>query len=456
VRIHGEGDVPRVDLAALRRLVPPLWAEWANLEFTSGGWLRDPDTGQPLGILRLVHGRHRVPGAQYVVVKEEEQLSFVLTFAGDRTVRGTLSSKWWSADLEVGDRISAVGRAEVGAALRAKDVPGYLIPLIGGKPATASVLVDPSSLERGGDLVRGEVKAQRCAGALVGSVKTKRTEWHGQITMHVTGRGLIGRAAVVAFRSKVRSGIREALDEFFAQTAKEAVKLESELGELEDQIRAAGGETGFVHKYLWPGVRELALPDGAAPAAISAQPTGAGADPVAASPRLRRGPFGFRRLERPVQLRLPAQAGNYLVDHGSFTNTRALVVRTHHDRLKVHWPSNGRYDYPPAFYGVVEQQAAALTITGTIRETRTARAWSLGWGFVTCLMALIAIFGIYGVATGTADSYPPLLIGVIGGPIFALFWRAGRKDRRPSFTRQSGELEDGLRRWFTAGDPQRR
>jgi hypothetical protein len=457
VRIHGEGDVPRVDLAALRRLVPPLWAEWADLEFTSGGWLRDPDTGQPLGILQLVQGRHRVPGARYAAVKDKEQLSFVLTFDGGGIVRGTLSSQWWSADLEIGDQLSAAGRADVGAALRASDVPGYLIPLIGGREATGSIVMDPSSLERGGDLVRGEVGAQRCAGDFLARVRTGRSEWHGNMTVHVKGRGLLGRVALLAFRSQVRRAVQEGLDEFFADTAKEAVKVESELGELEDQIRAAGGEQAFVHKYLWQAVRELTRPGGAAAAATSAaaQPTAARAGTVGVPVRLRRGPLGVRRLERPTELRLSAQADKYLVNHGSIRNTGELIVRVGADRLKVHWPSNGRYDNPPVFLGVVDRQAATMTITGTIRETRSARTWSLGWAFVTGLMALTLIFGIYGVARGTADSYPPLLIGVIAGPIFALFWRGARKDRRPNFTRQSGELERGLQRWFTAGDGQR-
>jgi hypothetical protein len=457
VRITSEGDVPRVDLATLRRLVPPLWVEWADLEFTSGGWLRDPDTGQPLDILQLVHGRHRVPGARYTVVKDKEQLSFVLTYDGGQTVRGTLSSHWWSADVEIGDQLSAVGRADVGAALRANDVPGFLIPLIGGREATGRVLIDPSSLERGGDLVRGELEAQRCAGDFAAGVKTRRNEWHGRMTVRVKGRGLLGRLALAGFRSKVGSGIQEGLDEFFADTAKEAVRLTSELGELEDQVRAAGGEKAFVHQYLWQGVRELTLPPDAVASAASptAHPPGAAAATVGVPRRLSRGPLGIRRLERPVELSLPAQSGKYLIDHGRITKSGELIVRTRRDRLKVRWPSYGGYDTPPVFYGVVERQADTMTITGKIRETRSARTWSLGWGFVTGLMALTAIFGIYDMASGTADAYAPLLIGAIGGPIFALFWRGARKNRRPNFARQSDELEAGLQRWFTAGDGHR-
>lgn len=69
MRIGARGDVPRVDLGTLRRLVPPLWAEWAELTFDRDGWLRDPDTGQPLRILQLAQGRHRVSGARYTIVR---------------------------------------------------------------------------------------------------------------------------------------------------------------------------------------------------------------------------------------------------------------------------------------------------------------------------------------------------------------------------------------------------
>ena len=455
VRIDSKGDVPRVDLATLRRLVPPLWTEWADLEFTSGGWLRDPDTGQPLGILQLVHGRHRVPGAQYVIAKDKEQLSFVLTFDGGEIVRGTLSSQWWSTDLEIGNQLNAVGRADVGAVLRVNDVPKALIPLIGGREATGTVLIDPSALERGGDLVRGEVQAQRGVAEFVAGVKTGRHEWHAHMTVRVGGRGLLGRVALVAFRSKVRGGIREGLDELTKDTATEAIKLESELGELEDQIRAAGGEKAFVHKYLWAGLRELMLPVNGVSNLAAAQPTAAGAATAGDATRFRRGPLGVRRLERPVELRVLAQTDKYLVDHGSLMNTGELIVRPHGDRVKVHWPSSGRYDNPPVFHGVVQRQAVTMTVTGTIRETRSARTWSLAWGFATGLMALIAILGIYDLVSGTAGAYPPLLIGVIAGPIFALFWRGARKERRPNFIRQAGELEDGLQRWFTAGAGQR-
>jgi hypothetical protein len=461
VRITSEGDVRRVDLAMLRRLIPPLWSEWANLEFTSEGWLRDPDTGQPLGILRLVHGRHRVPGARYTVGKDKdkdkEELSFVLTLDRGRTVQGTLSGQWWSVDLEIGDQLSAVGRADVDAALRASDVPGILIPLIGAREATGRVRVDPSSLERGGELVRGAGEAQRCAGEFVARVKTARNEWHGHLTVRVKGRGLLGRAALAAFRSKVASAIREALDEFLDDTAKEAVGLASGLGDLEDQVRAAGGEQAFVHRYLWQSVHELALPFAAPAAAASAagRPTAAAAATVGVPTRLRRGPLGVRRLERPVELSFPAQSDKYLINHGSITNTGELIVRTRGDRLRAHWPSQGRYDTPPAFHGVVERQAATLTITGKIRETRAARSFPLVFGFTTGLMVLIAIFGIYSIASGTAGGYPPLLIGLIGTPSSALIWWFGRKDRRPEFVRDSDRLEDGLRRWFTSGDAHR-
>lgn len=135
-----------------------------------------------------------------------------------------------------------------------------MVSLIGGREATGTMHVDLSRLDRGGELLHAEAAAQRGAGDLAVDVETGRNEWHARVTVQVKGRGMLGRLALLAFRSKARSAIRDALEETFQDTSKDALALGSELADLEDQIRSAGGAQAFVHANLWQDLRELARP----------------------------------------------------------------------------------------------------------------------------------------------------------------------------------------------------
>ena len=67
------------------------------------------------------------------------------------------------------------------------------------------------------------------------------------------------------------------------------------------------------------------------------------------------------------------------------------------------------------------------------------------------MMAILAV-GIAGLAgSGDKVSLMPLFIGLLGGPIFALFWLSARRDRRPDFEKGATRLATGLHNYLATG-----
>lgn len=356
MRIRSEGAVPRVDLSALHRLVPSMWAEWAALRFGPDGLLLDPDTGAALGLLRLTDGAHRSAGARYCVAGEDPaQHSFTLGEDDGRTVRGelfgpsgrahlsighpvsvsgkgtvaaqapystlaplagaqwtadvTVGDRWrvdgraalvgpnWSGDLTLGAQWHAVARIDVRALLMANDVPGYAIGLIGAREATVDLQIDPSVMDGRGDLVSGRVRLQRVQADGVLDVRKKSDAWHCRITLRVRGRGVLGRIALLVARRAVRRAVRDGFGEFWTDLVSQATSLQHTLADLDREATRSGGRSERLHRELWKGLREAARPTPVAAATPPSPPPQALAadDPAVPAGRPRR-----RRHALPV------------------------------------------------------------------------------------------------------------------------------------------------------------
>ena len=431
MRVHSESAVPRLDLAHARRLVPALWAEWHALTFDERGYLRDPDDPtRSFAVLHLAQGRHRTPGARYDIAPEGKVVG-TFTFAADDggALRGTLAGGVWSAEVELGTGWHATGQVDVRALLERNDVPGWAIGLIGSGEAAGEVRADPSLLDHRGDVLAGQGRAQRLAVAVTVNVTARRDEWLTRITARVHGRGLLGRLALLVGRPTVAKGIREALAEFWPDTARELSSLRAELADLDDRIRTAGGPQPWLHGELWRAVRETRPPVPSAPADAAA---GADSGP---------GKRGFaRRYSRPVIV-MPARSTRLILDE--------LKVTERPDRVTAQVGVATRAGSPARFRGRLEQQTDRTVLVGAIRESATNAWMPRLYGSVTILLTAIGALGVVQTArNGFGQGGAPLLIGLIGGLLFVLLTRLFAGSRRQDFVKESDDLADALGAWL--------
>ena len=438
MRISSHGEIACVDLTALHRLTPALWAEWRGLCFDARGSLLEPDTGETSPTLRLAGGRHRTPGARYVLTTPgRADYTFTLLSDDGRTVRGTLAAALWTADVEIGERWSASGRVDVRALLQANEVPGPVISLIGGRDATVDVTLDPSALEHRGDLVTGSVRAQRAKADGVLQVVTKSRTWRCHLTMHLHGQGVLGRIALLGARPAVRRGVRQALTEFWSDASTEVASLASGLATLDGQIADAGGPDALVHRELWRALREV-RPARAEPAT---------ADPAPAVHREERRRGLSRRYERPVEIDV-ASADGAEPDPG-----RLRVTRDADGRVSARGPSTSRYRTPPRFTGHLQPRAGRTALVGTIRESWGNTVPSRVYAFATAIMIFILGLGIASPGGVGSQRTTLLLLGGIGTVLFALLCWLFRSSRRPDFDHDAGDLEDCLRAYLVSLAP---
>lgn len=163
------------------------------------------------------------------------------------------------------------------------------------------------------------------------------------------------------------------------------------------------------------------------------------------------------RYEVPVEIFLPAGQPTYLVDNGRPSQRRQLTVLVKDERVHAKWPAVTRVDNPPWFAGRVERRSDGLVVVGAIRESLANASWSRITAVATVTVILTAIFGaVLLILKGAHYGLPPLLIGAIGAPLFALEWRVLRRARRPTFDNDAARLQAGLTRYLTTGDGTRR
>lgn len=161
------------------------------------------------------------------------------------------------------------------------------------------------------------------------------------------------------------------------------------------------------------------------------------------------------RYETPFTIELDRAQTVYLVPHGG--SREELTVQIADSRIEAGWPLNDTFDHPPRFTGRIEARADGALVTGTIREAWSNRAWARIWAIPTVAMAAVAVLGLVLVLTrGGHVGAPGLVIGVVGGVLFALMWRWQTSLRRPTYDHDARALVAGLTRYLTTGDGTRR
>jgi hypothetical protein len=163
------------------------------------------------------------------------------------------------------------------------------------------------------------------------------------------------------------------------------------------------------------------------------------------------------RYEQPVEITLTPDQAAHLLNNGRPADSSQLSVRVYGGRLTARWPARTGFDNPPRFAGQVQQGSAGASVAGSIRESLANTLWSRIMLAATLVMGALAIFGaVLLITNGAHYGLPPLLIGVLAGPLAALLWRRLRRLRRPNFDADAERLRVGLARYLISGDGTRR
>jgi hypothetical protein len=303
MRVETSGELRRLDLAPLIELLPPLWDEWANLQFDRQGALVNPRSGVAVDGLELLSGRHRQNGAVYratistpkLEVPEARQAEFakeadklsrrrasqeqwaehldrkraasVQVGVDHEHVRATLiedssralafsaaaEGKAWTLDIEVLrqrlPRIKLDGRIDLTATLKSEGSPGCIAALFGGT-GRGTADIDLEQLDNGGKLVDAEGRANRLRGDARIEVRPSLSRWKVEGCVGVRARGL-ARPLLWFGGGRLRRGMERSYSEAWASSDQAVNELAAGLEELRTSITVEGGAAPFVHRALW-------------------------------------------------------------------------------------------------------------------------------------------------------------------------------------------------------------
>ena len=290
-----------MDLTPIVDVLPALREEWAGLQFDGSGTLVSPLSGDAVPALRLVAGRHRQPGATYRITVTSPKLElsearrrefddeaqkltrdratseqwrshaarrreasvqvgtrqehFEATLHDDnqRRLKFSVSDEpaTWTLDVEIEHgrwpKVDLNGRIDLSAVLRADGTPGCLAGFLGGTGRGSAVL-ELAALERGGQAIRAEGRANRFRGSAKANIRASATKWILDGTGSLRARGL-GRLVLAFAGRRVRDGINGSIDEFW--TKARTNEWEQHLSQLRDQVDATGGPGPFVRRAIW-------------------------------------------------------------------------------------------------------------------------------------------------------------------------------------------------------------
>jgi hypothetical protein len=162
------------------------------------------------------------------------------------------------------------------------------------------------------------------------------------------------------------------------------------------------------------------------------------------------------RYETPFQIAVSRDHTRHLANNGPPSNRQQLTVNVSGESLQARWPANDTFDNPPQFTARLESRRDGVLVTGTIRESWSSMAASRIMLMTMFLMIAVAVLGVAVLtADGARAGLPPLLIGVIGAPAFALMWRWLGGQRKPTFDSDTRKLTTGLTQYLTTGDGSR-
>lgn len=311
--VKTSGSVRRIDIGQLVKLIPPLFDEWARLEFDSSGAVRNPVTGASVPALALVEGRHRLPDARYRVTIETPKLdlpesrraefdrelaalnggghsaeewaahykrraeasvqvgvdvstSFVTLTQDDAYgMAATISEDRgrWTVDVDIRrgvlPRIEAAGWIDLTAMIKDEVGVGCLAGLLGGSGEGTATLDLTALAGQGGRLFEGNGRANRFRGAGRADVVGSAAEWKLDAALSLRARGL-GRAVLLVMGRRIRRILEGQIKQFWESAADRVTAAETDLRVLATEVERAGGEEAFVHRALWDPNFDLRLP----------------------------------------------------------------------------------------------------------------------------------------------------------------------------------------------------
>lgn len=141
-----------------------------------------------------------------------------------------------------------------------------------------------------------------------------------------------------------------------------------------------------------------------------------------------------------------------LRDTGTVGTVGSLRLRVHGTKVDAYMPIASSYTKPPRFSGEVSSDGTATLVRGRIKESLINASWTRVDALVILVLLACAVLGAVGLTTGhSAGNLAPLLIGVLGSPVFAGLLSIHRRQRREEWREQSATLAQELTRYVGSG-----
>ncbi len=147
------------------------------------------------------------------------------------------------------------------------------------------------------------------------------------------------------------------------------------------------------------------------------------------------------RFRRDLQIRSPHV--RTLRDVGTVGTVGSLRLRVHGSKVDAYVPVASSYPSPPRFVG--EMSSDGTVLDGRITESLASAGWTRVDVCVIVIMLACVVLGVVGLTSGyRAGGLAPLLIGVLGGTVFAVLFSVHRRQRRAQWQTHSAILADEL------------
>jgi hypothetical protein len=300
VRFRTSGELRRIDVWPMLDLLQALRDEWADLRFDDRGRLVNPLTGDTVGAIALMSGRHRRVGSVYRVEvaapnlaparahraepRREgrgrgprhagrdwwsarsrrrpeagvragvEEVRCTATIRGDHARRLAFrvedENARWTLDIDVEHarppRAEVSGQIDLTAVLEAEGTPGCLAGLLGGTGEGCAVL-DTGPLEHGGRLLEVGGRANRFRGDARLDVRSSATRWAVAGDGVLRARGL-GRLLLRFCGRRIRRSIERGLADLGDSSAAWTGDLERDVAALRAAVETEGAPAPFVRR----------------------------------------------------------------------------------------------------------------------------------------------------------------------------------------------------------------
>lgn len=156
------------------------------------------------------------------------------------------------------------------------------------------------------------------------------------------------------------------------------------------------------------------------------------------------------RYRRDIEIRSPR--GRELRDVGTVGSVGSLRLRVHGRKVDAYLPIASSYTTPPRFFGEVSSDGTGTVVKGRIKESLASAVWTRVDVLVIAVLLACVVLGVLGMTTSdSTGGLAPLLIGVLGIPVFALLFSRHRRQRREEWQNQSDTLADKLARYVGDG-----